>query len=246
MSKQTQKWFWFIVLVVAVLGMLWWLGKGSAHANQTEKITVCHKTHSDTNPWVEQTINANELESHLANGDFVVNADHPCPPVAPSPTLGQPTATPTPTKEPKCWEDEDCEPTVTPTVTPSPEASPSPTPIETQGPGNIPSNPSTDTTEAQGAATCNIAFSAPILDGFQADGNGSVTFSWWGVSNIDKYSITYGYSPDALIYGEDNIPSSSTSIELNGLIPGHNVWAQVQAWRNGCEESSNLFDPRVR
>lgn len=177
----------------------------------------------------------------------------------PTPTV-TPTATPTPTDVP-CYqagaaviinEDTDqfavsgtpCE-----TVTPTPTVSPSPT--ETPAPPSNTGNNSGvsgggQSNQAPGPAVCNIPFQAPILQGFTANGNGSVTFSWWPSPGASKYSITYGYATDALVYGEDNIPSTSTSITLNGLIPGNNVWAQVQAWQGGCEESSNLFDPVVR
>jgi hypothetical protein len=71
------------------------------------KVTVCHLTASDKNPWVVQEINANELQSHLDNGDFLIDATHPCPPqsqVTPTPTVTQgtptPTSTPTPTTDP--------------------------------------------------------------------------------------------------------------------------------------------------
>lgn len=127
-------------------------------------------------------------------------------------------------------------------VTPTPTSSPS----ASQNTSDIPSNPSTNTTNAPAASTCNIAFDAPILQGFHADGNGSVTFSWWGVTNIDKYSIIYGYSPESLIYGEDNIPATSTSIQINLLQPARSVYAIVSAWRNGCKQDSNILDPIVR
>lgn len=168
---------------------------------------------------------------------------YPCPSPTVTPTCGwnvdHPCATPTPTKG--CEDDEDC-------VTPTPTATPSATPTPTQPPGNNNggSSGSTDTTEAPGPTVCNVPFQAPILQGFQADGNGSVTFSWWPSPNVSKYSITYGYTPDNLMFGEDNIPSTSTSIQINDLIPGHNVWAQIQAWQGGCEESSNLLDPIIR
>lgn len=157
---------------------------------------------------------------------------------------------PTPTIKP-CfrWDDDKPCPTITPTPTPTPVASPSAVPTNVPnmgGTGNIPSNPHTDTTEAPAAATCTIAFDAPKLQGFTAGASGSVTFSWWGVANIDKYSIIYGYTPDALIYGEDNISSSATQVQLNLLKPGNHVWAKVGAWRSGCEEESNILDPLVK
>src|SRR4051812_33910255 len=164
-----------------------------------------------------------------------------------------PTATPTPTEEV----------TPTPTIDPcqveavikfgddeNPCATPTPTPTDecqfNCGGGNVPSNPSTNTTQAPGAAVCDVAFDKPLLQGFHADGNGSVTFSWWGVAGVDKYSIRYGYKPDALVYGADNIPANSTSFQINGLNVGSNVWAIVSAWKGGCAEDSNLLDPKVK
>ena len=37
----------------------------------TDKVNVCHKTNSGANPWVVQEVNANQLQSHLDNGDFL-------------------------------------------------------------------------------------------------------------------------------------------------------------------------------
>jgi hypothetical protein len=172
----------------------------------------------------------------------------------------EPTETPTPTQVP-CYEggatfvidtDKDVveitgTPCPTETVTPTPTATPEATVTpEVQPNTSVTNNPSTDTTEAPKGASCTVTFDAPKLQGFTVLGNGSVAFSWWGVPNVDKYSIIYGYTPDSLIYGEDNIPASSTSITLNGLQPGNHVWAKVGAWRNGCEEESNILDPKVR
>ena len=139
----------------------------------------------------------------------------------------------------------------TPTITPVPTNSPTPTPTSppsntTNSAGEQSSGGGSSTSNAPGGATCTIPFKAPILQGFVPNGGGSVTFSWWGSPNATKYSVTYGYTSTNLMYGEDNIPATSTSVTLNGLIPGHNIWAQVQAWQGGCEESSNLFDPIVR
>jgi len=110
----------------------------NASAHHSDKVTVCHKTDSNTNPWVEQTINANELQSHLANGDFLVNSDHPCPPVTPTPTVED--VSPSPTVG--CGIDQDC---ITPTITTDPTATPS----------------ATDTPAPQGSA----GSSGPIDDG---------------------------------------------------------------------------------
>ncbi len=157
----------------------------------------------------------------------------------------QPTPTPTP-KVYHCYED--C---VTPTPTiyqnPTPSVTPTATP-SAQPSGNVGSGSSgcgnNCSASAPGPAYCGTPFAAPILQGFTVDGNGSVTFSWWGVPT-DKYSIVYGYAPDKLVYGADNIPSSSTSFQINGLTPGKSVWAVVSSWRAGCESKSKELDPVV-
>ena len=94
----------------------------TAHASQQDKVTLCHHTESESNPWVGQEVNANEVQSHLDNGDFLIDETHSCPPS----DEVIPTVTPTPTGEEE-------EPTVTPTeeVTPTPTDSPS-----TGGPGD--------------------------------------------------------------------------------------------------------------
>lgn len=164
------------------------------------------------------------------------------------------TPSPTPTKTPPCdyrtnW-DYNCGyplPSISPTPTEE-IATPSATPTPTSTPSG--STTSTGSTGSGGnnapqAAVCEIPWQAPILQGFQAGQSGSVTFSWWGSPNVDKYSIIYGYAPNSLIYGEDNIPSSSTAITINNLQPGAHVWAIVSSWRGGCAEASNELDPLV-
>jgi hypothetical protein len=42
-----------------------------------KKVTVCHRTGSTTNPWVERTVSSN---AHEAPDDFVVTPSQPCPP----------------------------------------------------------------------------------------------------------------------------------------------------------------------
>lgn len=56
--------------IILVLGMT----TGSAliaHASVQEKVSLCHLTDSESNPFVVQSVNANEVKSHEANGDFV-------------------------------------------------------------------------------------------------------------------------------------------------------------------------------
>jgi|SRR5436309_289440 hypothetical protein len=55
---------------------------GSAAAKQypVKKVTVCHHTHSKKHPWVKITISRNALKAHRRHGDFLVDANNPCPP----------------------------------------------------------------------------------------------------------------------------------------------------------------------
>ncbi len=80
------------------------------------KVNLCHHTESNTNPWVVQEVNANEVQSHLDNGDMLIDETHPCPP-------SNPTGTPTITIDPTI--------VVTPTISLDPTATPSATPSVT-------------------------------------------------------------------------------------------------------------------
>jgi LPXTG-motif cell wall-anchored protein len=94
---------WSIILAVIVVGLIlfiWMSSSANASTiNENYRVTLCHKTHSEKNPWVKQTVNANQVQSHLDNGDFLITENHPCPPVTPTPTV-TPTATPSATPTP--------------------------------------------------------------------------------------------------------------------------------------------------
>jgi len=52
----------------------------SAAADQyAGKTTICHHTHSKTNPWVVITVSNNALPAHKAHGDTLVGAGGTCP-----------------------------------------------------------------------------------------------------------------------------------------------------------------------
>lgn len=157
-----------------------------------------------------------------------------------------PTATPTP----------QCTPTPIPTTypinTPSPTVSYPPTSTSTNNAGssaNIPNQNTLpgSTTNAPASETCNIPFSPPVLVNIRAeDQPGQVVFSWLDSDTHNtKFSLIYGYNPNKLIYGVDNIPSTSTSLIVGGLIPGKNIFGIVQGWEGQCEESSDVIDPII-
>jgi hypothetical protein len=71
-------------LASAALAGLHALDLGPAAASQYpgKKVTVCHRTHSKKHPWVQIRISTHALKAHLRHGDFVVDANNPCPPTS--------------------------------------------------------------------------------------------------------------------------------------------------------------------
>jgi ABC-type sugar transport system substrate-binding protein len=65
-----------ILLVAGTAGGAFALGSGGDDG----KVTICHRTGSETNPWVQITVGVNALPAHLAHGDFIVDEHKPCPP----------------------------------------------------------------------------------------------------------------------------------------------------------------------
>ncbi len=222
-----------------------------AHASQQVKVDLCHKTASETNPWVVQEVNANEVQSHLDNGDLLIDADHPCPPQSsPTPTpSASPTATPNPCEDENAdvdelAKDEVCPtPTPSPTGSPTPSESPSPTPEESTPPV-VTHNDSGGGDGKQADTACMAPVEAAKLQGFSRDG-GDVTFSWWPSTDtsVTSQSIVYGYDENNLNMGVNGLPSSQSSFTIHGLAP-QMVWAQIFSYTDGgCAIGSNKLDP---
>ena len=138
-------------------------------------------------------------------------------------------------------------PTIQPTIQPIITATPTPSSSgRSGGVGTIPNNPHTDTTEAPGSPTCTISFSPPALVSITAGQSGTLTINWLESSPVDKFSIIYGLVGQPMNWGEDNIPSTSRSLPINGLPIGSYINAQIWAWQNGCPQKSKILDPFVK
>ena len=57
------------------------LGPAASPAAENEQVTICHRTHSEPNPWVAITVSEDAVPAHLEHGDFVVSSGTPCPPL---------------------------------------------------------------------------------------------------------------------------------------------------------------------
>ena len=122
-----------------------------------DKVTICHATGSEKNPYVELTVDAEGLNGHGDHEDDIIPAPpggcpEPTPSPTPSPTTPGPTPTPTPsptTPEPT--------PTPTPSTT-TPEPTPSPT---TPEPTPSPTTPEPSPSQSSQLPSHSTAPTAP-------------------------------------------------------------------------------------
>jgi hypothetical protein len=57
-------------IIFSLVALALFLGGGIANA-ANQKVTVCHVTSSEKNPFVEITVSVNALNAHLGHGDFI-------------------------------------------------------------------------------------------------------------------------------------------------------------------------------
>lgn len=130
------------VVIIIILLILLLLLATNTLAVAPEKVTICHATSSETNPYTRIVVSENAIGGHFDNpgtpkagheDDLLLQGevDCPAPEVTPTPTEGvSPTLTPTPeTRE------------VTPSQTPTPTETIEPTVTPTGQPVNNPEKP---------------------------------------------------------------------------------------------------------
>lgn len=194
-----------------------------------------------------------KVQHQIGCGEWV---DGNCPPPTSTPTP-TPTQTPSPT------------PTVTPTVTltptptireckegeylfeneciPNPTGTPTPTVQPTQPPSNDDHSGPTWSPRVDfsfGWPMCDGIYpGTPLLQGLKRVSDTQVELSWWPASDVNFYSLIFGYQGEPMNMGAVYIDPHATSILVNYLRPNSFINAQLWAWRGQCVTRSNIVDP---
>lgn len=132
---------------------------------QPDKVTICHATGSETNPYVELPIAPSAV--YGPGGHFNEHEEDyfgPCHPASPSPS---PTGTPEPSSEPSAspTPEPSVEPSPEPSATPSPEPSVQPSVSPDPQPTPVPTPPPTDTEPARGGSNLEAVLALLLMAG---------------------------------------------------------------------------------
>jgi ABC-type sugar transport system substrate-binding protein len=57
----------------------------ASKSSASDKVTICHATGSETNPFVEITVSLNALKGHEQHGDVIPAPDAGCDGISPDP-----------------------------------------------------------------------------------------------------------------------------------------------------------------
>ena len=235
-------------LIISILVFL----TATAVLAKSDKVTICHATESEVNPFVRIVVSENAIGGHFDNpgtpkagheDDLLFDGEVNCP--------GDPVETPsdTPSDNPSDTPEISVEPSVGPSINPSVEPS-----VE---PSTEPTNPPTpqSTTQNNGGGTYTIipiytpdntpvstpvivaGVSCSVITDFVVDpgitGDGKVHLLWSG--DFGDVNVDYGINQYNL---DQHTTGNGGLIELSGL-QAKNYWFQVS---NDCSVSP-LIDP---
>jgi hypothetical protein len=194
-----------------------------------KKMTICHATSSQTNPYNEITISCNALYGNNGNAghfdengtphaghedDWVPHDGQTCSGATATPTpTPAPTATPTPSATP--------EPTSTPQSTPDPNSTPSPTPTATPQIGGTSALGRRSSLGTDGVSCHHDNFDAvmDVFDNTQPIENALVRFTYGQsvqesrTNNLGRARANFAYQGSGqVIATTDGFPSQSISV----------------------------------
>lgn len=128
---------------------------------------------------------------------------------------------------------------ICPTMEPTPTATSEATPTQIQRNESLP----TVTDISYHQTTCDGIYpDKPLVQGFEVIDETTDKYSWWPAQNADKQAVVFGYAPDQLTMGQDNLPSTQGSIVLTNLKPNTQTWVQVWAFKGQCVTKSDIVN----